>query len=150
MTSHSGAFCSSRLKARQFLRFRRDAVSYTHLDVYKRQEEVLAEGKVERVGTDTAIFHFSKPDGFRIFQENLSIPTYTEGIQLFLDRILDKENGVLGNLSELARVGFKTVLSRDHYGIHELTPEAVSYTHLDVYKRQTIPYMTNQHRGIDL
>ena len=88
-------------------------------------EEVLAEGKVERVGTDTAIFHFSKPDGFRIFQENLSIPTYTEGIQLFLDRILDKENGVLGNLSELARVGFKTVLSRDHYGIHELTPEVL-------------------------
>ena len=41
-------------------------------------ETVLAEGKVERVGTDTAIYHFSKPDGFRIFRENLSIPTYTE------------------------------------------------------------------------
>ena len=67
------------------------------------EEEVLAEGKVERVGTDTAIFHFSKPDGFRVFQENLHVPTYREGIQLFLDRILDKENGVLGNLSELSR-----------------------------------------------
>lgn len=88
-------------------------------------EEVLAEGKVERVGTDTAIFHFSKPDGFRVFQENLHVPTYTEGIQLFLDRILDKENGVLSDLSELTRVGFKTVLSKDHYGIHELTPEVL-------------------------
>ena len=64
-------------------------------------EEVLAEGKVERVGTDTAIFHFSKPDGFRIFRENLHVPTYTEGIQLFLDRILDPEQGVLSDLSEL-------------------------------------------------
>ena len=89
------------------------------------EEEVLAEGKVERVGTDTAIFHFSKPDGFRVFQENLHVPTYTEGIQLFLDRILDKENGVLSDLSELTRVGFKTVLSKDHYGIHELTPEVL-------------------------
>ena len=88
-------------------------------------EEVLAEGKVERVGTDTAIFHFSRPDGFRIFRENLHVPTYTEGIQLFLDRILDPEQGVLSDLSELTRVGFKTVLSKDHYGIHELTPEVL-------------------------
>ena len=88
-------------------------------------EQVLAEGKVERVGTDSAIFHFSKPDGFRIFQENLSIPTYTEGIQLFLDRLLDKEEGVLSELSELKRIGFKTVLSKDHYGIHELTPDVL-------------------------
>ena len=58
--------------------------------------EVLAEGKVERVGsTDSAIFHFKKPDGFKIFQENLSIPTYTEGIQMFLDCLLDSEYGVL-------------------------------------------------------
>lgn len=88
-------------------------------------ETVLAEGKVERVGTDTAIYHFSKPDGFRIFREGLSIPTYTEGIQLFLDCLLDTENGVLTDLQELERVGFKTVLSKDHYGIHELTPEVL-------------------------
>ena len=39
-------------------------------------DQVLAEGKVERVGsTDSAIFHFKKPDGFKILRENLSIPT---------------------------------------------------------------------------
>ena len=88
-------------------------------------EAVLAEGKVERVGTDNAIFHFSKPDGFRIYKEGLSVPTYTEGIQLFLDRILDKEDGVLESLKELERVGFKTVLSKDHYGIHELNDDVL-------------------------
>ena len=72
-------------------------------------EEVLADGKVERVGTDTAIFHFSKPDGFRVFQENLHVPTYTEGIQLFLDRILDKENCVLSDLSASRRFSPKTI-----------------------------------------
>ena len=57
------------------------------------QERVLAEGRVERVGTDRAIYHFSKPSGFRIFRENLSIPTYTEGIQAFLQDLLDGEHG---------------------------------------------------------
>ena len=89
------------------------------------KEQVLAEGKVERVGTDRAIYHFSKPSGFRIFRESLSIPTYTEGIQLFLDDLLSKEHGELSTLGELERVGFKTVLSKGHYGIHELTPEVL-------------------------
>lgn len=89
------------------------------------QEQVLAEGKVERVGTDRAIYHFSKPSGFRIFRENLSIPTYTEGIQTFLNDLLNPEHGELSELSELERVGFKTVLSKNHYGIHELTPNVL-------------------------
>lgn len=89
-------------------------------------DEVLAEGKVERVGsTDSAIFHFKKPDGFKIYQEGQCIPTYTEGIQMFLDCLLDREYGVLSSLQELERVGFKTVLSKGHYGIHELTPEVL-------------------------
>ena len=89
------------------------------------KERVLAEGKVERVGTDRAIYHFSKPSGFRIFREHLSIPTYTEGIQTFLNDLLDREHGELSDLAELERVGFKTVLSKGHYGIHELTPEVL-------------------------
>lgn len=89
------------------------------------EELVLAEGKVERVGTDSAIFHYSGLGDYRIFQEGLSVPTYTEGIQLFLDQILDPDRGLLSDLAELERIGFKTVLSRDHYGIHELTPEVL-------------------------
>ncbi|MCC8164401.1 MAG: acetate/propionate family kinase [Lachnospiraceae bacterium] len=89
-------------------------------------DQVLAEGRVERVGsTDSAIFHFRKPDGFRIDQERLSIPTYTEGIQMFLDCLLDPEHGSLKELKELERVGFKTVLSKNYYGIHELTEEVL-------------------------
>lgn len=91
------------------------------------QAQALAEGKVERVGSlDSAIFHFKKPDGFKIYREGLSIPTYTEGIQLFLDCLLNPEYGVIQNLKELERVGFKTVLSKGHYGIHELTPDVLA------------------------
>ncbi|MCI8597359.1 MAG: acetate/propionate family kinase [Lachnospiraceae bacterium] len=107
-------------------------------------DQVLAEGKVERVGSkDNAIFHFKKPDGFKIFREGLCIPTYTEGIQMFLDCLLNPEYGVLSDLRELERVGFKTVLSKGHYGIHELTPEVLKgmEDYLVVAPAHNIPYL---------
>ncbi len=107
-------------------------------------DQVLAEGRVERVGsTDSAIFHFRKPDGFRIDREGLSIPTYTEGIQMFLDCLLDPEYGSLKELKELERIGFKTVLSKNYYGIHELTPEVLQgmEEYLVVAPAHNIPYL---------
>ncbi len=107
-------------------------------------DQVLAEGRVERVGsTDSAIFHFRRPDGFRIDREGLSIPTYTEGIQMFLERLLDSEYGSLKDLKELERVGFKTVLSKNYYGIHELTEEVLRgmEEYLVVAPAHNIPYL---------
>ncbi|MCD8248638.1 MAG: acetate/propionate family kinase [Lachnospiraceae bacterium] len=107
-------------------------------------DQVLSEGRVERVGSrDSAIFHFRKPDGFRIDQEGLSIPTYTEGIQMFLTCLLDPEHGSLKELKELERVGFKTVLSKNYYGIHELTPEVLRgmEEYLVVAPAHNIPYL---------
>lgn len=107
-------------------------------------DQVLAEGKVERVGSrDSAVFHFGKPDGFRILREGQCIPTYTEGIQMFLNCLLSPEYGVLENLQELERVGFKTVLSKGHYGIHELTPEVLKgmEDYLVVAPAHNIPYL---------
>ncbi|MCD8196798.1 MAG: acetate/propionate family kinase [Lachnospiraceae bacterium] len=107
-------------------------------------DQVLAEGRVERVGSsDSAIFHFRKPDGFRIDREGLSIPTYTEGIQMFLDCLLDPGHGSLKELKELERIGFKTVLSKNYYGIHELTPEVLRgmEEYLVVAPAHNIPYL---------
>lgn len=105
---------------------------------------VLAEGKVERVGSqDNAIFHFKKPDGYKIYRENQCIPTYTEGIQMFLDCLLHETYGVLKSLKELERIGFKTVLSKDHYGIHELTQEVLKgmEDYLVVAPAHNVPYL---------
>ncbi len=107
-------------------------------------DQVLAEGKVERVGShDSAIYHFKKPDGYKIYREGLCIPTYTQGIQMFLDCLLDQEKGVLKSLNELERVGFKTVLSKGHYGIHELTPAVLKgmEDYLVVAPAHNIPYL---------
>ncbi len=90
------------------------------------EEQVLATGKIERVGSeDSAIFHYESMEGYKVELEKQCIPTYTIGIQKFLDCLLDKEHKVIDYLKELERVGFKTVLSKDHYGVHELTPEVL-------------------------
>ena len=85
---------------------------------------VLAEGKVERVGSDSAIFHYKKGD-FAIKRDGLSVPDYTAGIQMFLNALSSQEGGAIPSLDKIEAVGFKTVLSKDHYGVHFLTPEVL-------------------------
>ena len=85
---------------------------------------VLAEGRVERVGSDNAIFHYKK-GSCTAREDGLSIPGYTEGIQRFLDALSDGARGAVASLSEIEAVGFKTVLSKDHYGVHALTGEVL-------------------------
>lgn len=86
--------------------------------------EVLAEGRVERVGSDNAIFAYKSSLG-SISRDSLSIPDYTAGIQMFLDSLSASEYRAVDNLSQIAAVGYKTVLSRDHYGVHELTDDVL-------------------------
>ena len=85
---------------------------------------VLAEGKVERVGSADAIFHYSRGD-FSVKRDGLAIPDYTAGIQMFLDALSAPEGGAIAALTEIDAVGFKTVLSKGFYGVHELTEEVL-------------------------
>lgn len=91
------------------------------------QAKVLAEGKVERVGSDSdSIFHYSNKDkNYKTLMEKQSVPNYETGIRLFLKYLIDAETGAIDRLDTIERVGFKSVLSKDHYGIHELDDEAI-------------------------
>ena len=88
------------------------------------ERRALAEGKVERVGSDSAIFHYRCGET-ALKLDGLSIPDYTEGIRRFLDALCDEARGAIASLVEIEAVGFKTVLSKDHYGVHFLTPEVL-------------------------
>ena len=83
---------------------------------------VLAEGRVERVGSDSAIYTYRR-GGFEERAEGLSIPDYTAGVRLFLDDLTGAAHGAVSALDEIAAVGFKTVLSKDFYGVHALTED---------------------------
>ena len=63
--------------------------------------DVLAEGRVERVGSDSAIYAYRR-GGFEARAEGLSIPDYTAGVRLFLDDLTDAAHGAISALDEIA------------------------------------------------
>lgn len=91
------------------------------------EERVLCEAKIERVGSrDAAIMSYrSHLSGARFGAEGLCIPSYAEGIALFLEKLTGDETGVIKGVEEISAIGFKTVLSRGYYGVHELTDEVM-------------------------
>ena len=91
------------------------------------EERVLCEAKIERVGSrDAAIMTYrSHLSGARFSAEGLCIPSYAEGIALFLEKLTGDETGVIKGVEEISAIGFKTVLSRGYYGVHELTDEVM-------------------------
>lgn len=84
----------------------------------------IAEGRVERVGSESAIFSY-KCNGGSIRRDALSIPDYTAGIRMFLDALSASDLRAVNDLNEIAAIGYKTVLSKDHYGVHELTEDVL-------------------------
>ena len=84
--------------------------------------ELLATGKVERVGSaNDAIFGYCNcGTGCREEAAGQSIPDYRAGIQRFLICLTQGEGAVLGDIYEIERVGYKSVLSKGHYGVHEI------------------------------
>ena len=83
---------------------------------------LLATGKVERVGSlYDAVFGFMNClTGYNIEQDGQSIPDYRTGIERFLACLTSGEGAVLEKITQIERVGYKSVLSKDHYGIHEI------------------------------
>ncbi|HIS44370.1 MAG TPA: acetate/propionate family kinase [Candidatus Scatomorpha merdigallinarum] len=84
-------------------------------------EAVLCEAKIERVGSDHDAIYSYKDANRDEKREGCSVPGYTEGIRLFLTDM----SGVCGE-GEIAAVGFKTVLAKGYYGIHELTDKVIA------------------------
>jgi acetate kinase len=100
------------------------------------EEHVYCEAKVERVKSteSDAIFSYRNlENGFSEYKEGLSIPNYTVGIQLFLDHLTDPASGVIKTVDEIAAIGFKTVLARGFYGVHELTDEVMAAMHESLF-----------------
>lgn len=83
---------------------------------------VLATGKVERVGScDDAIFGYCNTvTGYRVDAGKMNIPDYAVGINKFLFELIQGKGAVLTDIREIERVGYKSVLSKNHYGVHEI------------------------------
>ncbi len=89
--------------------------------------DILVEAKTERVGRDDAIFSYrNNRNGFSEKLEGIPVPGYADGIRLFLRYLLGGQSGALRDIGELEAIGFKTVLAKGFYGVHELTDEVLA------------------------
>lgn len=104
---------------------------------------VLSQGKVERVGSpDDAIFQYENLlTGKTVTEENIAIPDYRSGIEKYLAWLTDARHGVISAIGEIERVGYKTTLSKGHFGTHELTDEVIDGM------RQWLPLATLHNTG---
>lgn len=84
-------------------------------------ERVLCEAKVERVGSDHDAIYTYKDEARSEKREGCSVPGYTEGIRLFL-----ADMAGVAEAGDISAVGFKTVLAKGYYGVHELTDEVLA------------------------
>lgn len=88
------------------------------------KEAVLARGNIERVGDQNGgLFRYFC--GEYSHEEKTVVPDYETGIRMFLSHLTDGAHGALSSIAELAAVGFKTVLSKDHYGVHLLDEQTI-------------------------
>ena len=83
-------------------------------------ETVLAEGKMDRVGSRNAsIFSYSsEKQSFK--REGVDIPSYRKGIRIFLEVLTDADTGVIASVSDVDAIGFKTVIGKGYTGIHDI------------------------------
>ena len=114
-----------------------DPVSYTHLDVYKRQEVTLPNGAITKIVT--------APTGF-LSCANLCgyiagrlLETDVELRKSYVDKIFNRSSRMTDSIRSAILTNCQGVTAAEVYENRtNKTDDAgpVSYTHLDVYKRQ--------------
>ena len=100
-----------------------DAVSYTHLDVYKRQARKLGDDFDK-----TAVLALLTQNAYRAAEQTTAIPKYPHTQKGRLREEKAKKTTPADNT-------LQRMVDREVMDI-PCRPEPVSYTHLDVYKRQ--------------
>lgn len=89
-------------------------------------ESVLAKGLVERIGMDSSILTH-KPTGKEEVTEVSDILEHTTAIRKVLEKLVDKEHGVLGSIDEIDAVGHRVVHGGEAFkGSALITGEAKS------------------------
>ena len=71
-------------------------------------KDVLAVGVVERIGLEYSTIEH-KATGKEVFAERFSSPTHKEAIELVIKMLVDKEYGVIENLSQIGAVGHRVL-----------------------------------------
>ena len=88
-------------------------------------EEVLAKGVCERIGLEGSIFSFKSNKGFKIKDELVPMSNHTDAFNRVVKALLDPENGVIKDISEISAVGHRIVQGGSIYSKSVLIDESV-------------------------
>ena len=97
------------------------SIKYKLFDMDTRA--IMAQGGVEKIGLPDSFLQVKLPNGEKVKIEQ-SMPEHTEGIQLILNSLIDKEIGCLQSLKEINAVGHRVVHGGEKFNQSVLiTPE---------------------------
>jgi acetate kinase len=71
-------------------------------------EEVLAKGQFERLGSDAPNLIYKRPDGFK-FEAVIPVKDHAEAVSRICEKLTDPEIGVIKSLGEIAAVGHRVL-----------------------------------------
>jgi len=92
------------------------------------EEDIVLESKIERVGGNKgSLFSYKNYKNNRqVIHEKIKVSGYSEGINIFLKYLVDKDYGAITSTEEIGTVAFKTVHAKGYNGVHVLTEEVIS------------------------
>ena len=92
------------------------------LFVMDQNEQVIATGGAERVGTEKSVFYHEDCRAKEKTRRDIPLPTHREAISAMLDALL---HGVIRSLEEISCVGFKVVHAKGVTGVQYLTDDVL-------------------------
>ena len=100
----------------------RSSLKYQLID--SESEKVLAKGLCERIGIDgSAITH--QPAGGEKVTVETDMPSHTEAVKLVIEKLTDKEVGVIRSLDEIGAVGHRIVHGGEKFASSVIITEEV-------------------------
>ncbi|MDY6915485.1 MAG: acetate kinase [Candidatus Cloacimonadota bacterium] len=88
------------------------SVKYQLINVEK--EAVLAEGIAEKIGEGYSLFTY-KSERFTKKKAETKLQNHEEAIEMIINHITNKENGVIDSINEIEAVGHRLVHAGEHY-----------------------------------
>jgi acetate kinase len=87
--------------------------------------QAIAEGIVEKIGEQKALYTYIS-DIVKIKKQEMPIESHQKGIELILEKLLDKSQGVISDLSDIGAVGHRLVHAGEYYnGTVQITDDVL-------------------------
>ncbi len=85
------------------------SLKFMLFDMEGTEHSVIANGQVERVGSDKPNIIYKRPDGVKVEQVLAAGADHAAGLKAICEQLVNPEHGVLKSLSEVAAIGHRVL-----------------------------------------